>query len=100
MLTQEGRQQELLEESQQTLMQQQLQQAIQNWRTTRLHNYTDIDHMTWRPCTLNDRTQLMGGIADDAEWQARINSLIVLNNQQYDRPRGRVSTNFLTLLTE
>ena len=30
----------------------------------------------------NDGTNLNGGIADDAVWQARFNSLIVLNNQQ------------------
>ena len=37
----------------------------------------------------------MGGIADDAEWQARFNSLIVLDNQQYDLSAGRVGHTFL-----
>ena len=43
----------------------------------------------------NDGTHLNGGIADDAEWQARFNTLIVLHNQQYDLPRGRVGHTFI-----
>ena len=39
----------------------------------------------------NDGTHLMGEIADDAKRQARFITLIVLN-QQYDLPRGRVDT--------
>ena len=63
------------------------------------YTVTDIDRMMDKVfgdhVHQNDGTHLTGGIADDVTWQARFNTLIVLHNQQYDLPRGKVGHAFI-----
>ena len=107
-MRQQERNKQLLEESQQTLMQQTAAATTGDKELVDLPGcvITDMDRMVdgdgvdgvvtmLHTHQNDDRTHWMGGIADDADWQARFNSLAVLDNQQYNHPPGRVGHTFL-----